>query len=402
MANGRKSIYDAMYAPSPWEQLITDLPQQLLEAQKFKFQRDQFDRNEELKALQLLPAHERMAAMKLSKNKTLSAIGDAYGKKSQKIDALIDPVNMNFNDKSYTEKIDYYEDLLTNRNIAGDATYTNQIRNKIDKLKDESSSSIVTKYIADHPNQNLDHLAAINEFDPQEAIKDIKREPGGMTFSSASNLRNGLFNEQQMGMADHTETLKILDRYILGEMKREMGIEQTTLSKEDAKKYALTIKQNNPAWYDDSGVLKPEHQKDMKAELDRMIAEPASTKVLTQEEKDAAKREAVKKAAEKKRLEEERKLQEENIKRQNAESLNLAGMMGYEGTDADKAKEIAQYRGISKSDLRKQNAFSEIKRRDDLVKKYRKKLGEATPKRNMTKEERITILETGIIPESLK
>ena len=50
----------------------------------------------------------------------------------------------------------------------------------------------------------------------------------------------------------------------------------------------------------------------MKAELDNMIADPASAKVLTQEEKDAAKREAVRKAAEKKRLEEERKLQEEN------------------------------------------------------------------------------------------
>ena len=39
MANGRKSIYDAMYAPSPWEELVTNLPQQLLEAQKYKDQK---------------------------------------------------------------------------------------------------------------------------------------------------------------------------------------------------------------------------------------------------------------------------------------------------------------------------------------------------------------------------
>ena len=31
MANGRKSIYDAMYAPSPWEELISNLPQQLMQ-----------------------------------------------------------------------------------------------------------------------------------------------------------------------------------------------------------------------------------------------------------------------------------------------------------------------------------------------------------------------------------
>ena len=43
MANGRKSIYDAMYAPSPWEKLLTDLPQQLMQAQQVKFQRRQYE-----------------------------------------------------------------------------------------------------------------------------------------------------------------------------------------------------------------------------------------------------------------------------------------------------------------------------------------------------------------------
>ena len=243
-------------------------------------------------------------------------------------------------------------------------------------------------------------MESLKAYDPQEAVKQIKKPTGAMTFSSATSLRKQYTDDFLLTGADHSKELAFLDNFL----RENMGMQTAakSINKEDAKKYALTIKQNNPAWYDDSGVLKPEHQKDMKAELDRMIAEPASTKVLTQEEKDAAKKEAVKKAAEKKRLEEDRKLQEENIKRQNAESLNLAGMMGYEGTNVDEAKKIAQYRGVPKADLRNQNAFGEIKRRDDLVKKYRKKLGEATPPRNLTKEERIAILETGIIPESLK
>tara|TARA_R100000234_G_scaffold19999_1_gene11217 strand:+ start:7071 stop:8375 length:1305 start_codon:yes stop_codon:yes gene_type:complete len=47
MANGRKSIYDAMYAPSPWEELISNLPQQLMQAQKYKDQKEFRDRQQQ-------------------------------------------------------------------------------------------------------------------------------------------------------------------------------------------------------------------------------------------------------------------------------------------------------------------------------------------------------------------
>ena len=43
MANGRKSIYDAMYAPSPFEELISNLPQQLMQVQQANFQRRQYE-----------------------------------------------------------------------------------------------------------------------------------------------------------------------------------------------------------------------------------------------------------------------------------------------------------------------------------------------------------------------
>jgi len=43
MANGRKSIYDAMYAPSPFEELISNLPQQLMQVQQANLQRKQYE-----------------------------------------------------------------------------------------------------------------------------------------------------------------------------------------------------------------------------------------------------------------------------------------------------------------------------------------------------------------------
>jgi len=39
MADNRKNIYDAMYNPSPWEKLLTDLPQQLMQMEKLKMQK---------------------------------------------------------------------------------------------------------------------------------------------------------------------------------------------------------------------------------------------------------------------------------------------------------------------------------------------------------------------------
>ena len=190
----RRSIYSRRQSmpagtyETPLADFLDALPQYVNQYQQNQLRMKQYEDsvkqreyNNELNLYRLLPDEVRSEAMSKSENEDISQIGTKAVNNNK---AFLDQLNFTDMSKSDVEMLDYYDNLLTSPNVAGNTKRENQIKNKIISQQNKIKKESIVKYYDDNPDskfKNIDLQRA--QYEPDEVIKDLNDR----TLKSISN-----------------------------------------------------------------------------------------------------------------------------------------------------------------------------------------------------------------------
>jgi hypothetical protein len=164
-----------------YQQNQLQLDKQALQEKRYDDAIKQRDYTNELNLYKLLPDDVRSAAMSKSENEDISQIGTKAVNNNK---AFLDQLNFTDMSKSDVDMLDYYDNLLTSPNVAGNTKRENQIKNKIISQQNKIKKESIVKYYDDNPDskfKNIDLQRA--QYEPDEVIKDLNDR----TLKSISN-----------------------------------------------------------------------------------------------------------------------------------------------------------------------------------------------------------------------
>jgi len=154
-----------------YQQNQLQLNKQALQEKRYDDAIKQRDYTNELNLYRLLPDEVRSTAMSKSENEDISQIGTKAVNNNK---AFLDQLNFTDMGKSDVEMLDYYDNLLTSPNVAGNTKRENQIKNKITSQQNKIKKESIVKYYDDNPDskfKNIDLQRA--QYEPDEVIKDL-------------------------------------------------------------------------------------------------------------------------------------------------------------------------------------------------------------------------------------
>jgi|8_EtaG_2_1085327.scaffolds.fasta_scaffold02626_3 hypothetical protein len=187
MADNRKNIYDAMYNPSPWEKLLTDLPQQLMQMEKLKMQKSQQEFTNELNIFRMLPEEARPGAYATSKNEKIRQIGEATMEREQSFKDDIYSLDPKVVEAPSAE----IERLEAKKAIyAGNPKWIRMIDAQIGSLQKKAAKKSIDDYFEANPNDpRKDAIVARAKVEPLKSLKDIIP-----SRTSTSTHQKGVYN----------------------------------------------------------------------------------------------------------------------------------------------------------------------------------------------------------------
>ena len=180
----RRSIYSRRQSmpagtyETPLADFLDALPQYINQYQQNQLRMKQYEDtvkqreyNNELNLYRLLPDEVRSEAMSKSDNEEISQIGTKAVNNKK---AFLDQLNFTDINKSDVEMLDYYNNLLTSPNVAGNTKRENQIKNKIISQQNKIKKESIKQYYDNNPDskfKDLDLQRAL--YEPDEVIKDL-------------------------------------------------------------------------------------------------------------------------------------------------------------------------------------------------------------------------------------
>jgi len=187
MADNRKNIYDAMYNPSPWEKLLTDLPQQLMQMEKLKMQKSQQEFTNELNIFRMLPEEARPGAYATSKNEKIRQIGEATMEREQSFKDDIYSLDPKVVEAPSAE----IERLEAKKAIyAGNPKWIKMIDAQVGSLQKKAAMKSIEEYFKANPNDpRKDAIMARAKVEPIKSLKDIIP-----SRTSTSTHQKGVYN----------------------------------------------------------------------------------------------------------------------------------------------------------------------------------------------------------------
>jgi len=188
MANGdRRSIYDSLYAPSPWEKLLTNLPQQLMQMEQLKMKKSQQEFTNELNIFRMLPEEARPGAYATSKNEKIRQIGEAAMEREQAVKDDIYSLDPKVVEAPSVE----IERLEAKKSIyAGSPKIIKMIDAQIGSLQKKAAMKSIEEYFKANPNDpRKDAIMARAKVEPIKSLKDIIP-----SRTSTSTHQKGVYN----------------------------------------------------------------------------------------------------------------------------------------------------------------------------------------------------------------
>jgi hypothetical protein len=194
MANGRRSIFSRRQslAPGSYDTPLADfldaLPQyvtqyqqnqlkinqQELASKRYDDSIKQQEYQNELSLYRLLPDEVRSEAMSKSENEEISQIGTKAVNNKK---AFLDQLNFTDIEKSDSDMLDYYNNLLTSPNVAGNKTRESQIQSKIKSQQNKILKTAITDYYDRNPDDKFKDINLQRaQYEPDEVIKDLNEQ----------------------------------------------------------------------------------------------------------------------------------------------------------------------------------------------------------------------------------
>jgi hypothetical protein len=183
MANGRRSIYSRRQSmpagtyDTPLADFLDALPQYINQYQQNQLRMKQYEDtikqreyNNELNLYRLLPDEVRSEAMSKSDNEEISQIGTKAVNNKK---AFFEQLNFADVNKSDVEMLDYYDNLLTSQNIAGNTTRENQVKNKKKSLQNKMLKDQIDEYYKDKTTPLKSVHMQRSAYEPDEVMKEI-------------------------------------------------------------------------------------------------------------------------------------------------------------------------------------------------------------------------------------
>ena len=183
MANGRRSIYSRRQSmpagtyDTPLADFLDALPQYINQYQQNQLRMKQYEDtikqreyNNELNLYRLLPDEVRSEAMSKSENEEISQIGTKAVNNKK---AFLDQLNFADVNKSDVEMLDYYDNLLTSQNIAGNTTREKQVKNKKKSLQNKMLKDQIEEYYKDKTTPLKSVHMQRSAYEPDEVMKEI-------------------------------------------------------------------------------------------------------------------------------------------------------------------------------------------------------------------------------------
>ena len=172
----RQSIPAGTYE-TPLADFLDALPQYINQYQQNQLRMKQYEDtikqreyNNELNLYRLLPDEVRSEAMSKSDNEEISQIGTKAVNNKK---AFFEQLNFADVNKSDVEMLDYYDNLLTSQNIAGNTTRENQVKNKKKSLQNKMLKDQIDEYYKDKTTPLKSVHMQRSAYEPDEVMKEI-------------------------------------------------------------------------------------------------------------------------------------------------------------------------------------------------------------------------------------
>ena len=179
----RRSIYSRRQSmpagtyDTPLADFLDALPQYINQYQQNQLRMKQYEDtikqreyNNELNLYRLLPDEVRSEAMSKSDNEEISQIGTKAVNNKK---AFFEQLNFADVNKSDVEMLDYYDNLLTSQNIAGNTTRENQVKNKKKSLQNKMLKDQIDEYYKDKTTPLKSVHMQRSAYEPDEVMKEI-------------------------------------------------------------------------------------------------------------------------------------------------------------------------------------------------------------------------------------
>ena len=151
-------------------QYINQYQQNQLRMKQYEDTVKQREYNNELNLYRLLPDEVRSEAMSKSDNEEISQIGTKAVNNKK---AFFEQLNFADVNKSDVEMLDYYDNLLTSQNIAGNTTRENQVKNKKKSLQNKMLKDQIDEYYKDKTTPLKSVHMQRSAYEPDEVMKEI-------------------------------------------------------------------------------------------------------------------------------------------------------------------------------------------------------------------------------------
>ena len=151
-------------------QYINQYQQNQLRMKQYEDTIKQREYNNELNLYRLLPDEVRSEAMSKSDNEEISQIGTKAVNNKK---AFFEQLNFADVNKSDVEMLDYYDNLLTSQNIAGNTTRENQVKNKKKSLQNKMLKDQIDEYYKDKTTPLKSVHMQRSAYEPDEVMKEI-------------------------------------------------------------------------------------------------------------------------------------------------------------------------------------------------------------------------------------
>ena len=152
-------------------QYVNQYQQNQLRMKQYEDSVKQREYNNELNLYRLLPDEVRSTAMSKSENEDICV---ERTKAVNNNKAFLDQLNFTDMSKSDVEMLDYYDNLLTSPNVAGNTKRENQIKNKIISQQNKIKKESIKQYYDNNPDSKFKDLDLQRaQYEPDEVIKDL-------------------------------------------------------------------------------------------------------------------------------------------------------------------------------------------------------------------------------------
>jgi hypothetical protein len=248
----RRSIYSRRQSmpagtyDTPLADFLDALPQYINQYQQNQLRMKQYEDtikqreyNNELNLYRLLPDEVRSEAMSKSDNEEISQIGTKAVNNKK---AFLDQLNFTDINKSDVEMLDYYDNLLTSPNVAGNTKRENQIKNKIISQQNKIKKESIKQYYDNNPDSKFKDLDLQRaQYEPDEVIKDLN-----------DRALKAISNE----FPTPTATVEVLGQMLAGK-RRELNFNRTSMTSDAVNKLTSEIQTIESRLEELTGLTEP-------------------------------------------------------------------------------------------------------------------------------------------------